>query len=428
MSLFPFRKGYPFFLARRLSLSSGGRKASPAVRVAVVAVALSVVVMLAAVAIVTGFKREITSRLEGFNSDLTITVAPASGMEDNNIVTLSSTIAGILDENPAVKDYSLQISAPAILKTPDEFKGMYLRSLSGLGLEQLLGKSLEEGKLPDFVKNPDAMESDSVARQILIPRAAADRLSLKAGDKIDVYFITDEVRVRRLFVTGVYNSHFETYDDVFCFGSPALLREIGNIAPQQGTSITVFTGDLDSSAADAGALQYEFDKAVAEGRLFKPLKVSALRDTSGNFMSWLELLDMNVLVVLTLMTFVACITLVSGMLIVIVDKRRFIALMKALGMPASKLRSVFVYLSMRVTLLGLIIGDIVGVGLLWLQRETHFIPLDADSYYIDFVPVELDWQSLLFLNLGVLLISYLVLILPARFVGSISPAATLSTE
>lgn len=419
---------YPLLLARRLSLSSGGRKASPAVRVAVAAVAISVVVMIAAVAIVTGFKHEIISRLRGFNADVSVTVAPSPSGEYDNIVTLTPSLRESLSSLPFVTDYSLQVSAPAVVKTSTDFKGVYMRSLSSRNQTGFFKNALTQGRLPDFTADPERGWPDSVNNQMLVSALTADRLGLKAGDKVDLYFITDRVRARRMTVTGVYDSHFESYDDMFIFGSPALIRQTGSLSPVQGTSMSIVTDDFSRVDEYAAAIGDVLARDLAEGRIYKPLRVDSLRNLSGNFFNWLQLLDMNVVVVLTLMTVVACITLVSGMLIVIVDKKRFIALMKALGMPGRRLRRVFIYLAMRVTIVGMLLGDAIGIGLTYLQKTTHIIPLDPDSYYIDFVPMEISWGAILALNIGVLVISYIVLILPARFVGSVSPAQVLSTE
>lgn len=427
---------YSLFLARRLALSSTGRKSSPAVRVATAAVALSVVVMMAAISIVLGFKREIVGKLEGFNADLTVAaVSPAissSSSDDNaNILNLSPTLREIIASRPYVADVSLQIAAPAILKTSEDFKGVYLKSLSGSHITRLLSESLDEGEMPAFLNtdaDSDASLPDSIANQILISRIDADKLRLNAGDKIDVYFITDQVRVRRLKISGIFNTHFDSYDDIYIFGSSETLRSVSSLRPGQGTQISIVTRpgtDIEAAGAD---LQYALVKAYEEERIYKPLRVETLRSSGGNFFQWLQMLDMNVVIILSLMTVVAAATLVSGMLIVIVDKKRFIALMKALGMPGRPLRRVFIYVAVRVALVGLLIGDAIALLLLWIQQHTHLIPLDADSYYIDFVPVEFSWPAFALLNVGVLVVSYIVLILPARFIGSISPSAVLSSE
>lgn len=410
---------YSLFLAKRLSLSSSGRKSSPAVKVAVAAVALSVTVMLMAVAIVLGFKKEITARVSGFNSDLLISVMADTRGGDDYILNLTPSLRSVLDSLPWVTDYSLNLAAPAILKTPDDFKGIYFKSLSPGRQHDFISASVTDGRLPE------GAPSDSV---IAISDIAARQLGLKAGDKTDIYFITDQIRVRRVRIAAVFNTHFDVYDDTYIYGSPALLGEIGGVGENSGTTLSVNTSDFSRVEDFKDELQRDLNEATSRGYLNKVYRVESARDTGANYFNWLDMLDMNVVVVITLMLVVACVTLISGMLIVIVDKKRFIALMKALGMSGRNLRRVFIYLAIRVALVGLLIGDALAIGLILLQRATHLLPLDPDSYYIDFVPAELSWGWIVAVNVGTLVVAWLMLILPARFVGAISPARTLATE
>lgn len=411
---------YPLYIARRLSLSAGGKKKAPAVSVAVAAVALSVAVMLASISIVLGFKQEIRDKVIGFNSHISIYVVPTTPDEDN-IVTLTPSLKQELLSLPFITDYSLQAAIPAILKTSSDFKGVYLKGLSGKSSREFLKKNLEEGIIADF-NEPDNKN------KVIISRKAANQLNLKTGDKIDTYFISDEVRVRRLEITGIYNSHFDQYDDVMIFGALPLIQQLGGINENQGTTLQVTTDNFDQIQDYTLSLQQHLNGALADGRLYRLYRTDNAYNQGINFFSWLSLLDTNVVVVLILMMIVGCVTLVSGMLIIIIEKKRFIGIMKALGAPTSKIRNIFVWLAIRIALWGMLIGNIIIIAFLYIQKTTHFIPLDADSYYIDFVPVIINWQSILCLNAGVLTVTYLVLILPSRFVAGISPAETMKGE
>lgn len=408
---------YPLFLARKLSLATDGRSANPAVRVAVSAVALSVVVMIAAVSIVLGFKREIREKVRGFNSDISLFAMPSKWNDGGTIVTLTPDLKRRLAEVPGVESVSVSVSTPAILKTSDDFKGVYLKSTSSPQTRRFLESNLETGSVPAYDAGNAADEN-----RIVISRKIANQLMLDTASRIDTYFITDEVRVRRFEVAGIYDSHFDAYDDLMVYGSPDFLAAFNNLTPDRGTAILIETSDfsaLDDVAAD---VQDALVRAVAEGAMPSLYSVQTARESGAGYFNWLEMLDVNVIVILTLMMAVGCVTLVSGMLIVILDKRRFIGTLKALGARSSRLRRVFVYLALRIALSGLIAGDLIGVGLLWLQQRFHIIPLDPESYYMDFVPVELSWVSVLMINIGVIAISYIVLILPSRFVARISPA------
>ena len=411
---------YPLYLAKRLSLSSDSRHSSPAIKVAVTAVALSVAIMLAAIAIVLGFKREIRDKVIGFNSHITLYAIPA-GPEDTNLITLTPTLKTILDSQDYITDYSLEASIPAILKTPDNFKGVYLKSMRGESLKKFLASNIEEGKLPDYSKNGSEMK-------IVISRKAADQLNLKAGDKIDTYFMSGSIRVRRLEIAAIFNSHFVSYDNVFIYGNLPLIQNLGEVSPTQGTSLTITTDNFNNLEENANHLTATLNEALASGLLYKYYRVDNALNQGAGYFRWLSLLDTNVIVVLVLMTIVACATLISGMLIIILDKKNFIGLIRSMGATIKNVRRVFIYMAVRVALTGLLIGNILMLAILWAQDKWHFLPLDADSYYIDFVPVEINWQSIIILNVATVVVIYFCLILPSWFVAKISPAETMRYE
>lgn len=409
----------PFFIARRLSLKSGERKNAPAVSVAITAVALSIAVMLAAVAIVFGFKREIRDKVIGFNAHATIySAAEESG---DNIITLIPSLKNFLDNTPSIAEYSLEMAVPSILKTPDNFKGIYLHGLEGTGIRRFISRNLEEGNIPDF-------SNDSTDNKIVISRLAANQLNLNVGDKIDTYFFTDDIRVRRLTVAGIYNSHFDNYDDVNVYGSLSMLQKLAGISRNQGTMMQIYMKDFNNLAEDAGTLQRNLNSATDDGYLFRQYIVdNALRQGAGYF-RWLELLDMNVVVVLVLMIFVACVTLISGMLMIILDKRPLIGMLRTLGMKRKSVRNVFIWLAVKVAIIGILIGNGIMLSLLFIQSKWHIIPLDPNAYYINFVPVEFRWNAFLLLNIGVILLIWLSLIIPSAFASKIAPTETFTTE
>ena len=403
------------YMAMRLSTSGDGKKSTPAIRVAVAAVALSVAVMLAAIAIVLGFKEEITKKVLGFNPHIVLKVNPTLSNEEY-LVKLSPELQRLLDETPYITNYTLSASIPAIFKTDTDFKGVYLRSVGNDYLKSFLQSQLTAGSIPDFTKNPE---------MVVISDMAASQLQLSVGDTLPTYFITEDVDVRPLKVAGIYNSHFSSYDDIFSFGALPFIQDLGRIKSDQGTYINIYVDDFDRLDDYALDLRQRLDKAYTGKDIPIYYDIETALMNGANFFSWLSLLDTNVAVILALMTAVALITLISGMMILIVDKKRFIAIMKALGASNKLIRKIFIWLTVRVAFTGLIIGNAVMLVLLYLQEFYHFIPLDADSYYIDFVPVKLTLASILILNGAIIVITYFMLLLPSRFVGSIkgTPAA-----
>lgn len=411
---------YSLYLARRMSASSGNKRKSPAIKVAITAVALSVAVMLAAIAIVMGFRREIRDKVIGFNSHISV-YSPAMTAGDDNLLTLTPSLTSLLDSIDFIRDYSLEASIPAILKTPDNFKGVYLRTLNGNGISNFIASNLVAGHIPDYSNDKESMD-------IVISEVAASQLGLKTGDRIDTFFISDDIRVRKLNVVGIFNTHFDTYDGIYIYGDLKLVQKLAGLSSNQGTSLSVNVNDFNHLNEDTELLHNILLKATASGRLYKYYQVDNVRHQGAAYFQWLDLLDTNVAVILTLMTFVAIMTLISGLLIIILDHKRFIGLIRALGAPVKKVRKIFVYLALKVGITGIAIGNILMLVFLWCQDRWHFLPLDPDSYYIDFVPVELNIGSVLLLNAGVIIIIWLALILPSMFVAKISPAETMRSE
>lgn len=410
---------YALYLGRRLALGSNGRKASPGVNVATAAIALSVAVMIASIAIVLGFKREITDKVLGFTSHIVMTVSNSS--DGDNIITLTPTLKKILDSQPEIKDYSLQISIPAILKTPNDFKGIFLKTLEDKSTREFLRSNLISGSIPDY-------SSDSTRLEIVLSRMAASQMGLKQDDKVDCYFINDDVKVRRLKIAGIFDSHFDAYDDLMVYGSRGLVEAFTGLTANQGSNILITTVDFKRLEEETVNIQSALNEAAAEGLIYKTYYLENAHIQGASYFHWLSMLDTNVIVVLTLMMIVGCVTLISGMLTIILDKKRFIGLIKALGAANGKVRQVFVYLALRVAILGMAIGNALIIGILLIQDTYHLFKLDASSYYIDFVPVEMNWSAFIVLNIGVLAVIYLTLIFPSRIIANISPSETMRSE
>lgn len=408
---------YPLFLARRLSLSNGGQRMSPAVTVAIIAISISVAVMIASIAIVLGFKKEIRDKVVGFNGHISVYKIPSS-QTDDNLVTVTPFLQEAFKEFPFIKEYNITASIPAILKTSDDFKGVYMRGLMGINTRRYVEKNLEAGEVPDY-------SNDENKDKVILSRIAANQLKLNVGDKIETYFITDDVKVRKLEVAAIYNSHFDQYDDVIIFGAMPLVTQLGNLPDNTGTYLLIQTDDFDKIPEYTNTLQELFNKSVAYGATDTFYRTDNVLNQGRGFFSWLSLLDTNVVVIIILMMIVGCVTLISGMLIIILERKKFIGLMRALGSSTGKIRNVFIYMAVKIAFIGIALGDIAILVLLYFQDKHHFLHLDADSYYIDFVPVHLPGWIVVALNVGVLFVTYLVLVLPSRFVGKISPAESM---
>lgn len=409
-----------FYIARRLSFSSSGRRSSPAVKVAAIAVGLSVAVMIASLAIVGGFKREIVNKIIGLNAHITLMVSNDDGGGDN-LVNLNPSLKRILDSQPYITAYWLEAAIPAVLKTPDNFKGVYLKGFGHRADNAFLQHGLAAGELPDYAVSDNHLKA-------VITSTIANELHLKPGDTVETYFLSDDVRLRKLTVGAITDSHFESYDKLYIYGDLGLVADLGGFPDSKGTMMRILTEDFDSTPRYAAELNSLFAKEYANGRIDKLYHVDTTLERGEIYFSWLRLLDTNVIVILVLMSIVACVTLISGMLIIILDKVSLIGILKAMGAPGATIRRIFIWLALKVCLIGLGAGNVIMIVLLWIQERTHLLRLDPEAYYIDFVPVRIDWLEVGILNVAVLLLIWLALILPSHIISTISPATTIRYE
>lgn len=387
-------RGFELILARRLAWKAeGARRVSPAVEIAVAGVALAAAVMILSISIMLGFKDEVTRRI--INLDDAITIA---GYESTFI---PSEVLSVIDL-PSDAEIALHTSVPAILKTADDFMGLELR------------------------RNDDLAPADTA---IVISESTASKLRLNPGDRVPAYFFADErLRVRMLTVASTYSTGFSEHDDAVGYCSATLPAELGGYGADRVESIGVRNIAVDKISTLASEIYSALLTAYYSGQLENSFSISTVLQTDANFFSWLSLLDTNVVVIISLMGLVAAFTLVSSLFIIILERVRTIGLLKSLGATNRQIRNIFVLMAERLVLRGLLIGNALGIALILLQQATHIVPLDPASYYVDFVPVSLSWQSLLWLNVGALGVSWLVLLLPAMLVARISPATTMRYE
>jgi len=376
--------------------------------------------MLAAIAIVLGFKKEIKDKVVGFNSHITLSLAnPTSPDNEVKLLTLTPTLAQILDNQDFIESYSLGASIPAVLKTESDFKGIYLKGIDRNSNGRIASRSIEEGNPEDIFSKTD---------RILISRIAAKELALAPGDSINTFFISDQVRMRPMIVAGIYNTHFDNYDDVFAYAPLDFIRQETNIGGEQGSSIQIMTTNFDSVPEYTSRLDNILSDARKNGLIYQDLNITNALGQGASFFAWLSLLDTNVSVILILMTIVAAVTMISSLLIIITDNTKAIATIKALGADNDLIRRIFIYLSMKIAASGILSGNIFMLSFLWLQDKYHFLHLDAETYYINFVPVEFNWWIILVLNIAVVAAILISLILPSHRIASIAPAVVLKSE
>ena len=414
---------YELMIARRLKLRSDERGLSPSIIIAVAGIALSVVVMMASMCIVLGFKREIRAKVMGFDAHVSILPGHLmAGDDESAFIRFTPELQNLVDETGLFSGMSLTLEQPGIIKTDKDFEGIVVRGVRSGGSRDFIEANLEEGYVPDYT-------SDESKNKIAVSRTTADALGLKVDDRIFAYFFTGgAVRTRRLDITGIYNTHFTDYDKVYVFGALSLTQGINSLDSTACGRVELYlhdTSDIDGSAI---RLQGEMMKAVYDGRLDGIYRLSSVNSTGMMYFNWLDLLDTNVVVILVLMGLVSGFTLISSLFIIILERVNMIGILKALGANDASIIKIFIYLAQKMVLAGMLIGNVVGLGLMLAQKYTHFIPLSPDAYYLSYVPVEINWWYMLALNAGVFVVSWAVLLIPGRLVSKISPASSIRYE
>lgn len=391
------RSRVELLLARRLAWKQPGRKrVSPAVGVAVAGVALSVLVMLISVSVMAGFKHTVRQKIMGMDAAITITAYDSNG-EPTHFDPGEVLQAINLPADAAVEG---RTEVAGILKTDTDFMGVTLR-----------GNRL--------------IPADSLA-SIAISGSIAAKLGLRPGHRIPTYFFIDnKLRVRSLRVDSIYSTGIPEHDDMIAYCSPALPGQLLALPEQNVMALGIKLSEPDRVKPLAGAIHSEMLHAYYTEGLSHPYGITDIHQTDSTYFTWLNLLDTNVVVIFTIMALVAAMTLISSLFIIILERIKTIGLLKALGADNGLIRRMVMLMAERLVLTGLLFGNILAITLLLLQKQFHIVPLDPAAYYVDHVPVEPSLIAFIAINAGVILFSWLVLMLPAMAVAHISPATTM---
>lgn len=409
------------FVARRIYQSNeGGREVSkPAVRIAMVGIAIGLAVMIVSVAVVIGFKHQVRDKVVGLGSDITVTNFDSQQSYQTIPVVANDSVLRLLSAVKGVKHVQRYSTKPGMIMTDDNFLGMVLKGVSHEYDLSFLKAHLVEGEMPVF--------SDTVAsNRVLVSRTIADKLHLKTGDKIYTYYIEDNVRARRLTIAGIYQTHFTAYDDLFLITDLYTVNRLNSWQPGQVSGVELAVDDYSMLEAVKEEVRSVLDMQIdAYGGVYY---TQTVEESNPQIFAWLDLLDMNVWVILILMTGVAGFTMISGLLIIILERTNMIGVLKALGADNLSIRRIFLSFSVFLIGRGMLWGNIVGLALCFVQSQFHLFRLDPATYYVDRVPVEFNIWIYLLLNLCTLLVSVLMLVGPSYLVTRIHPAQSIRFE
>lgn len=414
------------YIGRRLSFNpGGGRRKVPGVVVGVAGIALALIVMMLSISIVTGFKREIRDKVSGFDSQVNVYVQEGYTEQELNTIHINDTLLSVIREITGPKArITPMVRQPGILKTDSAFSGIVIKGVAPGYDWTFLREALVQGEIPDYTSG-----ADSLVNTIVISSSTARELGLEAGEKVNAHFIRDNsIASRRLRVAAIYDTHFSDYDRIYAFTPLGFLQRLNRLDSLECGALEL--NGLDPSSIDetsdllrSALMQYAIE--TSPGRIYA---IENLHQTGAVYFNWLSLLDTNVIVIITLMTLVAGFTLVSSLFILILDRVNTIGILKALGATNAMIRGIFITMAERLVIRGLVIGDIIGLTILFLQKYLHIIPLDPEAYYLSYVPVDINWGDILILNAGVALVSCLMLIFPSHMVSTLSPSRSMRYE
>lgn len=400
-------------IASRLYFSEEGkaRTSRPAVRVALGGIIIGVVVMIVAICVVVGFKQEVQRKVAGFGSHIQVVNFDNNATYELQPVDISDSLINKLQGLHHVKKVSTFASKPGILKTDSAFQGIIFK---GTDYWEYFADNLVVGALP------------ASANEVIISTVLASQLHLTVGDQILCYFVQESLRVRKLYISGLYNTCMSEMDRMFVLGDIALVRQLNHWTETQASGIEVLVDDLKYLHEVADRVYFATANRLDEaGNAFY---TQTLEQLNPQIFGWLDLLDMNVIIIILLMLCVSGFSIITGLIILILESVNLIGTLKALGANNQFVRRIFIYEAILLVGKGMVFGNIIGLGLVALQHFTRIIPLDAATYYVSYVPMAFPWGWLIILNLGVLAISWLVLLAPSAIVSQISPAKVMHFE
>jgi len=404
---------FPYFLAKRIAVSGKHTFSKLIVRVAIGAIALGVAAMMLSIAVLKGFKGEVTAKQRGFFGDITLSKYDLNTSYEASPFRLTDAETEELRALPDVTSLQYYATKAGIINVNDEVEGVLFKGVYATYDQRFLSIVLVSGETIDFTDSTEA------ASQILVSQYIANRLQLSVGDDFVMYFVQEPVRRRKFQVVGMYHTGVEELDKTYVVGALSLIRRLNDWSEAEVGGYEVTIRDFD-----------KLQDITAEIQDILPIAVDAVhvRDQLPEIFQWLDLLDVNTVIILILMMVVAVVNMVSALLIIILERTSMIGVLKALGYTDGGIRRVFLYHAAYLITVGLLIGNILGWGLYLFQHETHYFKLDEASYYVSYIPVSIQVLEVAALNIGIAVIALGVLLIPSYLIGRISPIRAIQFQ
>jgi lipoprotein-releasing system permease protein len=392
-------------------LSKGeARFSRPIVVISVISIALSLAVMFMSIVILTGFQKAIRDKVIGFGGHIQVTHFDQTQSLEPIPIPMKPGILDTLRGIPGVVHLQGYATKAGIIRANGEIQGVVLKGIGPDYDWSFFSDKMVDGNVFTI---PDTGKTD----QVIISKTIANMLMLKTGDDLRMYFISgSDILGRKFRISGIYDSGMEDFDKMYVLGDLRHIQKINGWEPDQVGGIEILIGDFNRLDQIGGEVYHAIGFS---------LDASTIRQLYPQIFDWLDLQDMNVVIILALMVLVSAITMISMLLILILERTRMIGTLKALGMRNRGIRGIFLYNSLYITGTGILLGNLIGFALSLLQLKFGFLTLPVESYYVSTVPIRLNLWHILLLNGGTILICYLVLIIPSMIITRVSPVKAI---
>ena len=409
------------YIAKKITYKNKSDKqiSRPIISIATLGIALGLSVMILAIAIVTGFKAGITEKLTGFGSHIQI-----SNYDNNNsfeTYAIDQNLIPIerLSQIEGIKHIQTYATKPGIIKTKEEIQGVVLNGASLNHDWSFFKDKLVEGDIINMIPSKKS-------NQVLISEKLAKLLHLNVGEKLIMYFVQQPIRQRAFTISGIYNSGMDEFDKLFVICDLRHIQKLNNWEDNQISGIEITIDDFKKLDETKELIRNNITGIFSDdGSTFK---VRTIKQKYPQIFNWLEMLDVNVWIILGLMILVAGFNMVSGLLIIILEKTNMIGILKALGTDNWSVRKIFLYQSSMIIGKGMLLGNLIGIGICLIQYHFQLISLDPVNYYLDTVPINLNWFHLLLLNIGTLISTVSMLLIPSYWITRITPSKAIKFD
>lgn len=409
---------FEFFIARRI-IASKDRKNSisaPIIKIAITAIAIGIIMMLVSIATGVGLQKKIREKVSAFNGDIVITIFDTNFSNDSQIpISKNQVFYPNFDIVEGVNHIQITALKGGVIRTASDFEGVVVKGVGDDYKWQNFEEYLVEGILPDF--------SGDLNSDVLISQYLVNRLGLKLGDRIVTLFINADSsklpRSRGFDIVGIYNSGFQQFDEQFLIADIRHIQRLNKWDEDQIGAFELFVDDFDEIDTIGRRIYQETAST---------LDTQTIRQKYGSIFEWLDLFDFNIALIIGIMILVAGINMITALLVLILERTQMIGILKALGSDDWSVRKVFIYNAMYLICVGLFFGNVIGIGLLLIQKYFKVFPLNPDTYYVTEAPVYLDLGYILLLNAGTFLLCLLMLLIPSWIITRISPVKAIRFE